>query len=59
MIIFLMLGVSAFWVSVPGSAMRRVSGVYLVIASILPCIQNADMIFSGMFFVLSFLLHKY
>ena len=55
MIVFFMLGVSAFWVSVPGSAMRRVSGVYLVIASILPCILNADMIFSGMFFALSFL----
>ena len=55
MIVFFMLGVSAFWGSASGSAMRRVSGVYLVIASILPCILNADMIFSGMFFALSFL----
>ncbi len=55
MILFYMLGAFAYWISEAGSAMHRAAAVHLVIGSCLPCILNADMIFSGMFFALSFL----
>ena len=55
MILFITLSIFMVWISEPGSVMRKVSIFHLVIASCLPCILNADMIFSGMFFALSFL----
>ncbi len=55
MIPFFMLGVFSFWITERGSALHRAAAVYLIIASCLPCILNADMIYFGIFFGLSFL----
>ncbi len=55
MIIFFTLSVYLLWMCEPASAMHRAATVHLIIASCLPCILNADMIFAGMFFALSFL----
>ena len=55
MIIFIMLGTFLVWISKPGSLMYITAAIQLFIASCLPCILNADMIFAGMFFALSFL----
>ncbi len=55
LILFYMLGVFAMWISDPGSAMYKAAAAQLIIVSVLPCILNADMIFAGLFFALSFL----
>ena len=55
MILFLMTGIFAVWISDPGSAMHRAAAVYLVIASCMCCVLNADMAFSGLFIAMSFL----
>ena len=55
LILFYMLGVYAMWNSGQGSAMYNTAAVWLVIVSVMPCILNADMFFSGLFFALSFL----
>ena len=55
LILFFMLGVYALWLSDRGSPMYKAAVAHLVIASCLPCILNADMIFSGLFMALSFL----
>lgn len=58
MILFYILGVVTVWISEPKSMMRKIAIAHLVLASCLPCILNADMIFSGLFFALSFLFIK-
>ena len=55
MIIFIMLGAFLVWISKPASLMYKAAVLQLIIASCLPLILNADMIFAGMFFALSFL----
>ncbi len=55
MIVFYVLGMYLVWISDPGSGMYKAAAIHLAIASCLPCILNADMIFAGMFFALSFL----
>jgi len=55
MIVFYVLGIFLVWILQPGSLMRRVAFLHLIIASCLPCILNADMIFAGLFIALSFL----
>ena len=55
MILFYVLGVITVWISEPKSVMRKIAIAHLVLASCLPCILNADMIFSGLFFALSFI----
>ena len=50
LILFYMLGVYAMWNSGQGSAMYNTAAVWLVIVSVMPCILNADMFFSGLFF---------
>ena len=55
MILFYVLGIYVFWISDPGSVLHKAAAVFVVIASCIPCILNADMIFSGLFFALSFL----
>ncbi|MBR5376272.1 MAG: O-antigen ligase family protein [Lachnospiraceae bacterium] len=55
LILFFMLGAFLVWICEPGSMMRRAAIVHLVIASCLPCILNADMIYAGLFFALSFM----
>ena len=53
MIIFIILGAFLVWISKPASLMYRAAVIQLIIASCLPLILNADMIFAGMFFALS------
>ncbi len=55
MILFITLSIFLVWISAPGTLMRRLAAIHLVIGSCLPCILNADMIFAGLFFTLSFL----
>ena len=55
MIIFIILGAFLVWISKPASLMYKAAVLQLIIASCLPLILNADMIFAGMFFALSFL----
>ena len=55
MIIFITLGAFLVWISKPASLMYKAAVLQLIIASCLPLILNADMIFAGMFFALSFL----
>ncbi len=55
LILFLVLGMFEAWISEPGSMMYKAAILHLAIASCLPCILNADMIFSGLFIALSFL----
>ncbi|MCR5776178.1 MAG: O-antigen ligase family protein [Lachnospiraceae bacterium] len=55
MIVFYILGVIVVWMSKPESVMHKIAIFHLIVASCLPCILNADMIFSGLFFALSFL----
>jgi len=55
LIIFYMVSLFLVWISDPASAGHKAAAVHLVIASCLPLILNADMIFSGLFFGLSFL----
>ncbi len=55
LILFYVLGAYMVWITDPGSLMHKVAILHLVISSCLPCILNADMIFSGLFFTLSFL----
>ena len=55
MIVFYILEVVVVWMSKPESVMHKIAIFHLIVASCLPCILNADMIFSGLFFALSFL----